>query len=65
MFVVVFSNGGRISFESSKVLLTCVLINCPKLSLSFIRIFVSWLDSEDDFSPFLIEDYNLYVLRCF
>lgn len=64
MFVVVFSNGKRLSFESSKVLLTCVLINCPSLTLSFVKIFVSWLENQDDFSPFLIDDYKLYVLRC-
>lgn len=63
MFEIVFLNGERVRFNFDKDVLIYVLNYCPKLTFSFIKNLVVWLDCHFDSVPFCCETYDFYIIK--
>lgn len=63
MYSILFLNGERKNFYFAKDLLLYVLQNFPKLTFSYIKNLVSWLDRQYYTLPFLCGTYEFYIVK--
>ena len=63
MILIIFLNGDRKKFFHEKDVVRYILKNCPRVTFTFLKNLVVWLDRKYEVLPFVCEAYDFYIIK--
>lgn len=63
MYSIVFLNGDSKKFYFAKDVLRFVLVDCPRVTFTFVNNLATWLDRKYACLPFVCETYGFYIVK--